>query len=108
MPFKGPVWSDNSIPHTNKNADILKYGNVKNATVIEVKGGQYRSSRPLHGIFEMVNPSRDPRVWRGLRVEVYCLWHGVRPSSNWPNIDISGTQHTIIKDYCGEVVRDLG
>lgn len=108
MPYTGPIWVNDNIPHTDCNADIVLYEKASDVTVIEVRGARYRNSKPLDGFFELVNPDRDPRSWRGIRAEVYCLWHGVRPIHTWPNIDLSDATHVAIhKSFQGNVVRNI-
>ena len=107
MPYTCPTWAHGATPHTDSNAVASSSSMVSRVTVIEVKDATYRNSRPFSGVFEMVNPNRDPRNWRGLRVEVYCSWHGVRPPMTWPNIKVDPNNYKIVTNYSGSVIRDI-
>lgn len=106
MPATYPIWN-HSTPTTDWGAEVKRFRNVKNATVIEVQEGIYRRSAPLDGFFEMVNPDTEPRVlWGSMRAEVYCAWHGVKPFTVFPQV-IVGMKYKIHHNYSGKVIDNI-
>lgn len=100
-----PDWNKKTTPHTDKSAKPIKFREVKNKTVIEVKHGNYRGAM-LNGIFELVNP---PQAQLSGRLLVRCSWFGVTAPTTYPQLDISKSTHKlIIENYTGKVVDDIG
>lgn len=110
MPSSYPIWSTKSPPHTSKTAIPNKFRKVDNVTAIEVKKAKYRNSKPIDGIFEVVNPSVPVRLYKNkLRSEVYCSWFSVKPPTVFPQILLQtpGCTYKIIHHYSGDVIDNI-
>lgn len=99
--------SDHSTPHVDRNAKPCKYRSVINASVIIVEGASYRGAGPFSGTFELVFPEKDPRLFqKKLCAEVVCAWHGKKPLTSYPHIQLlSGWE--AVHGYSGEVVDNI-
>ncbi|CAA0082126.1 Uncharacterised protein [Halioglobus japonicus] len=108
MPFICSTWIDSQTPDTDPNAEPSRTGVANDVTAIEVKDATYRGCQPFSGVFEMVNPTRDPRQHQDvLRVEVYCCWHGVKPPTTFPHLNVPAGSYKILKNYSGQVIRNI-
>lgn len=104
-------WRDGETPHTDYNAKISSVRKVNNVRVINVEGAIYRGAY-LKGIFELEIQAKnyDPVIFMpsGKRkVKVLCCWHGVKPPTTNPNLDITNANITIIENYTGEVADNI-
>lgn len=108
MPAIYPNWFPGTIPHTNGAAKPTKWRSVQNVVVIEVNGATYRNSKPIDGIFEVVDVANPTKIFKGkLRSEVYCSWCGVKPPTVFPQILIQNCKYKIINNYTGNVIDNL-
>ena len=108
MPATYPNWNARMTPSANEAAKPTNWRFVENAIVIEVSGATYRKSKPICGIFEVVNAGNPLKIFNGkLRCEVYCSWFGVKPPNIFPQILIENCQYRIISNYSGNVIDNL-
>jgi len=106
MPSKYPT-ADHGTPRTDWGAAPKSYRSVKNAHVIEVEAATHRGCEPFSGIFELVAPTKEPRMRAGkLSAEVYCAWHGTKPFTCFPHLHVVG-KYEVRNGYTGMVVDNI-
>ncbi len=96
-------------PFTDKLAKPIKYESAPaDRTCIRVSNAFYRDAI-FSGVF-LVADSEDPhsRNKDGMEtIEVECYWYNWRPKTRWIRITLP-TAPEYLKDYSGDVIRNLG
>ena len=99
--------SDYSTPQSDKNAKPCKFRKIVGEVVIRVESAAFRGAGPFSGVFELVYPGKDPRSFQNKHcAEVVCAWHGTKPLTSYPHIQIL-SKYEIIEGCDGEVVDDI-
>ena len=103
-----PNWNSKKCPDKDPLAKPIKTKTLSGVTVIRVKNAKYILAE-FEGVFAVVNGS-DIKVSKSGKAtkKVFCLWHGHRLPTDFPELTLDLENTEVIENYKGKVVIDIG
>jgi hypothetical protein len=103
-----PNWNDKKCPNSDPFAKPIKTKSLSGVTVIRAKNAKYRQAQ-IDGVFAVVNDS-DIKISKSGKAtkKVFCLWHGHRLPTDYPELTLDLQNTEVIENYKGKVVVDVG
>jgi hypothetical protein len=103
-----PNWNSKKCPDKDPLAKPIKTKTLSGVTIIHVKYAKYRQAQ-IDGIFAVVNGSDIKTSKSGKATKkVFCLWHGHRLPTDYPELTLDLENTKVIENYKGKVVIDIG
>jgi hypothetical protein len=102
-----PKWNSKKCPDKDPFAKPIGFKSLSGVTVIRVKNAKYRHAQ-IDGVFAVVNGS-DIKVSKSGKAtkKVFCLWHGHRLTTDFPELTLDLENTEVIENYKGKVVIDI-
>ena len=96
-------------PKTDPKAVPIEWAKVKSVLAITINKASLRLAKIKSQTFEVADVENPIRLIKGqLRVDVKCSWYGKRAvSTDTQRLTITNN-YKLVKDYTGEVVKNIG
>ncbi len=105
-PVTQRTWQD--VPDTDPKATVKSCRDVRDVMAIRVEEAHHRLAT-VSGWFEVADAVNPFTLEDGaLRVQVKCLWYGLRPESEkeWMKLRV-GNRYQFVRTYTGEVADNI-